>query len=283
MLLHFYLCPIYNGRMQNDGKNQKDTFKDTHLSLKDSLFSISYSKTNKLLTALYMVTEIIDKTEPIRHKLRSLATDLLSDTLATQFNSRTNVLMDINKKITEIMSFMDIASTIGMISEMNNRILKNEFMVLKKSLNLEENSVWLEEFLAENTSIGHGNMSDRSPIRIGVQKGEGLLTALKKIDNNNKMSNRNLDGKDNSINKKDSFNQIKLERRYEIMASIGHFPNGATISDIRSKGQGILKNMGEKTLQRELVSLTADGVLERGGEKRWSKYRVVPSSKNNPK
>lgn len=268
----------YNGRMQNDGKNQKDTFKDTHLSLKDSLFSISYSKTNKLLTALYMVTEIIDKNEPIRHKLRSLATDLLSDTLATQFNSRTNVLMDINKKITEIMSFMDIASTIGMISEMNNRILKNEFMVLKKSLNLEENSVWLEEFLAENTSIGHDTMSDRSPIRIGVQKGDGLLTALRKIDKNH-MSDTKKDHQIKPENKKESFDKLKLERRYEIMSVIQNYLNGATISDIRSKGQGILKEIGEKTLQRELVAMTMDGVLKREGEKRWSKYSIIPTPK----
>lgn len=229
-----------------------------------------------------MVTEIIDKNEPIRHKLRALATDLLSDTLANQFNSRTNVLMDINKKITEIMSFMDIASTIGMISEMNNRILKNEFILLKKSLNIEENSVWLEEFLSENKSIGHDIMSDRNSVRIGVQKGESLLSALKKIDNNN-LSDRSLEYKKNNENKKESFDKLKLERRYEIMAVIRHMPEGATISDIRSKGQGILKEIGEKTLQRELVSMTKDGVLNKEGEKRWSKYRVLSNVKNSSK
>lgn len=261
--------------MHSDRKPAKDTFKDTHLALKDSLFSISYSKTNKLLTALYMVTEIIDKNEPIRHKLRALATDLLSDTLATQFHSRTNILMDINKKITEIMSFMDIASTIGMISEMNNRILKNEFVLLKKSLNLEENSVWLEEFLSENNSIGHEGMSDRSSIRIGVQKGESLLTALKKIDKNSGVSDRNSEFKNNIESKKESFDKLKLERRYEIISAIRQFPSGATISDIRSKGKGVLKEAGEKTLQRELVAMTHDGVLRREGEKRWSRYVAI--------
>lgn len=260
--------------MPNDRKTPKDMFMDTHLALKDSLFSISYSKTNKLLTALYMVTEIIDKNEPIRNKLRALATDLLSDTLATQFNSRTNVLMDINKKITEIMSFMDIASTIGMISPMNNRILKNEFILLKKSLNLEENSVWLEEFLNEDVSIGQDTLSDRSSIRIGVQKGEGLLSALRKIDKNN-MSDKKISNKLNTENKKDSFDKLKLERRYEIMSVIKHYPNGATISDIRSKGQGILKEIGEKTLQRELVAMTIDGVLKKEGQKRWSRYSII--------
>ena len=31
---------------------------------------------------------------------------------------------------------------------------------------------------------------------------------------------------------------------------------------------------GEKTLQRELVSMAKDGVLNKTGEKRWSRYFV---------
>ena len=261
--------------MQEEKKVGKDAFKDTHLALKDKLFSISYSKTSKLITALYMVTEIMDKNEPIRQKLRSAGADLLSDTLQQQYISRTNLLMDINKKITEIMSFMDIASTIGMISEMNNRIIKNEFALLKKSLNLEENSVWLEEFLADGSTKGHETLSDRNPVRIGVQKSSNLLKVLENMKSKPEsvsVSDRKKVTEKQSENKKDSYDKIKLERRYDIMQVIRNTTGGATISDIRSKGHGTLKGTGEKTLQRELVSMVADGVLYKTGEKRWSKY-----------
>ena len=39
---------------------------------------------------------------------------------------------------------------------------------------------------------------------------------------------------------------------------------------LKSKGQAI----GEKTLQRELISMVKDNLLYRTGSKRWSKYFV---------
>ena len=38
---------------------------------------LSYTKTHKLVTALYMVTDIIDKEEPIRNKLRILGVEII--------------------------------------------------------------------------------------------------------------------------------------------------------------------------------------------------------------
>ena len=49
---------------------------------------------------------------------------------------------------------------------------------------------------------------------------------------------------------------------------------GVTITDIKSIGHGVLASCGEKTLQRELVSMVTDGVLKKKGEKRWSKYSL---------
>ena len=42
-------------------KNIKDSNTDISISVKDMYFSVSYTKTHKLITALYMVTDIIDK------------------------------------------------------------------------------------------------------------------------------------------------------------------------------------------------------------------------------
>ena len=73
---------------------------------------------------------------------------------------------------------------------------------------------------------------------------------------------------------------LKNKRREEIILAIKdkikdkvNF-DGATISDIKSIGHGVLTLCGEKTLQRELVSMVSDGVLKKTGEKRWSKYSL---------
>src|SRR5688572_20542906 len=96
----------------NEGKNLKDSSKDLGISVKDtSTQPISYNKTDKLITALYMVTDIIDKDEPLRKKLRTLGIDIISDINSLPLRAL--------GKISEVMSFLDIASSMNIISEMN--------------------------------------------------------------------------------------------------------------------------------------------------------------------
>src|SRR3989338_7918346 len=83
----------------------------------------SYTKTNKLITALYIVTDIMDSNEPIRLKLRTLGVNILSD-MSAQVGITSLTRLNLVKKIQEVVSFLDIASTIGLISLMNSNILK---------------------------------------------------------------------------------------------------------------------------------------------------------------
>jgi hypothetical protein len=80
---------------------------------------LTYTKTDKLITALYMVTDIIDKEEPIRNKLRTLGTGIISDIYLIRQNNTGNTLSFTSNKIAEIMSFLDLASAMNIISEMN--------------------------------------------------------------------------------------------------------------------------------------------------------------------
>src|SRR5262245_17073921 len=71
----------------------------------------SLPKLNKLISAVYMVTDIMDREEPMRLKLRTFSTDVLSDIHSL---SRT----DLSRKIQTILSFLEVASTVSLISEM---------------------------------------------------------------------------------------------------------------------------------------------------------------------
>ena len=284
--------------MQNGGNNFKD-IKDNSLSLKDNALSISYPKINKLITALYMVTDIIEKEEPIRLRLRTLGVEILSDiTFLSQLH--------LNKKVQEILSLLDIVSAIQMISEMNASILKKEFFQLSGSIeeyqksNLFGGNSTLTDFFKEeedsvdsfnenkNYSIGH-------PTRIGVQKGSTLLKAL-----SDKMLTRPIGGFTRPIersklsesmpvlntqnlkkNREVEFDLLKKQRRYEIVKIIKNLgTEGASITDIKNKIKEIsspdssLISCSEKTLQRELVAMVTDDVLKKVGTKRWSKYSI---------
>ena len=143
----------------DNSKNLKDNISPSHLQgegrgevlrIQGHGVGGGYSKTNKLITALYMVTDIMDKEEPLRNKLRTLGVNIISDTPPLQYSGEGRGEVFKIRFITELISLLDIASAIGIISEMNHNILRKEFLKLKKSITevKEENPMWLEEFLA---------------------------------------------------------------------------------------------------------------------------------------
>ncbi len=295
--------------MFGEEKNLKDPKKD---SLKDSqnmpapyqveganLMSVnlSYKKTDKLITALYMVTDIIDKDEPLRKKLRTIGIEIISD-----INSNPPSACS---KVSEIMSFLGIASAMNIVSEMNCNILKKEFAQLDQAIressdmikkanrqvNLsdffqssfaEDNKY--EEVVKPNLAFsklffdkGHKNYKGQTKLpkgnSIGVQKGSTLMKALSKVNISTRRTNgSNINSKSVSFNTANNFETLKRQRRDEISKIIQKADEGATITDIRNSAYGSLLSCGEKTLQRELVSMIKDGILNKTGEKRWSRY-----------
>ena len=239
-----------------------------------------YSKTNRLISALYMVTDTMEKDEPLRLKLRTLGAEILSD---INFLSRTK-LNDITEKVGGILAFLGVAYDVKMISEMNCNILRKEFMELKQSIDdfSNQNNIWLGEFIkthsvfSNNVSFnGSNSLSSRTEtggvaenskghntyqkpgLRIGVQKGATLMNALKKVGEQN-----------------NNFEQLKGQRRELILKIIKDKPEGISIKDIITAIKNNGQEIGEKTLQRELISMLKDNVLKKTGEKRWSLYFI---------
>ena len=279
--------------MLSGNKNPKDSLIDHNLSIKDISFSISYTKTHKLITALYMVTDIIDREEPIRNKLRTLGADIVSDMHSIPAGAC--------NKIAETVSFLNIASAMNFISEMNCAILKKELLELRGSIQeyINMKPTWLADFMLNSelpfldkeglrggnskittspfgrsssvrrkeNSIGH-QFTNGQQTRIGVQKGSTLMKALS--DRLNPDVGRPTGAQ--------AFDILKRQRRDKIITIIKNNEGNATIKDIRTKinvGVEALFTCSEKTLQRELLSMTREGVLKKTGEKRWTRYRLV--------
>jgi len=270
--------------MFRENKNLKDSpASSLGITIKDTSLSISYTKTDKLITALYMVTDIIDKDEPLRFKLRTLGTNIISDI--------NNIPANACAKIAEIMSFLGIASAMNIVSEMNCNILRKEFteldQAIKKSADITktiDKHINLSDFFREdlpapglqresfikgkNQSIGHRHFTS-----IGVQKGSTLLKALSDKELLSSLSDKN-----NGNTSASNFDLLKKQRREQIINIIKNLGGNATIKDIKDKIQttpeqaSLLVSYGEKTLQRELISMVKDGVLNKTGEKRWSRY-----------
>jgi hypothetical protein len=211
----------------------------------------------------------MDKDEPLRNKLRVLGIEILSDTHLIQQNHATKIVSHIH----EALSFLDIAFALGMISEMNSNILKKEFSDLKQSFN-KNTEIFLLDFLKDSPLEMPVPQIQKNQTRIGVQKGSTLMKAI-----SDKTSNLNK----KAIKENTNIDILKEERRFEIIRSIKDIslrdinnsngqPVGVSIKDISLSMRSIGQDRGEKTLQRELVSMVHDGVLKKTGEKRWSRY-----------
>ncbi len=295
-----------NEKQGNDIKDNTST--GTSLSLKDNTLSISYTKTNKLITALYMVTDIIEADEPLRTKLRTLGAEIVSDMQSLWLVGSISKGHKLLSDTTEILSFLNIAHTLNLISPMNFSVLRNEFVELQngvkesfekrkffagehslsdffKNVVVDENErsvsaqpsqkyVVTEPYFSKGHSIGHANRT-----RIGVQKGSTLMSALNDI----KIPEKAVSIKAKNIllsgsEFKKAGGNLKGQRRAEIISILKDTKDGSTISDIVAKLKdrpgSALSGVGEKTLQRELISMTEEKILKRTGAKRWSRYLV---------
>jgi hypothetical protein len=196
---------------------------------------INLKKTEKLVTAIFMVTDLMEKAEPIRRELRASSLKLLSE--------RNNLL------VSHIMSLINISSSIGLISDMNGNILAKELSVIKNSiLNLERFNFSTE--LISRTFQGHNQIDMPKQNNNVLYKTKSPFAQPKK------------EVKLLSVTKND--------RRESILNLIKN-KKEVTIKDISSN----ISDCSEKTIQRELVLLLKDKVIDKAGEKRWSRYFIA--------
>ena len=239
-------------------------------------------KTEKLVTALYMVSDYMEPQESLRNKLRLLGVELMSDIFTLSRLSPLNNSSQIDlslSRIYEIFSFIEIAETMGYISTMNKEILKTEFDILVEELksrqsqkrnlpfNLNKNMFEIEsnDFVKEKYSDDVFYIKDKN-------KRTHSVSFMKGMSNKRPISGHSLTARD--------YKKIRSERVEKIISVIKSKNNssnsngGASIKDIA----GAFTDCSEKTIQRELLTLIDKGQIKKIGAKRWSKYQVV---KNN--
>jgi len=263
-------------------------------------FSVFLSKkTEKIAAALYMVTSFLSDNEPLKWKLRDRGVSLLSDISAARNGSVSeveNIFADYSCKVEEIISFLEIGAAAKLISEMNFSILKKEYLSLKTLIDSDEHSekrigrfIFPNDFFLgtqkledaaqapEALSGNHaskGNVSDNTEADQGHVRNGGQAQSVEMpaaISNGQKYvsgightprtRNDRKDTKRDKVSKIDRRNAVlKLFKKNKEM----------TIKDISHAISGC----SEKTVQRELLSLVSEGVLNKTGERRWSRYSL---------
>lgn len=86
------------------------------------------ARAQKIVTALYMLTNLITENDPIREALRKQGTQMLGHmhTSIHVLNKRHEVLVSAHVTLQEIDSYLQVAYNSGFFSEMNYRVISNE-------------------------------------------------------------------------------------------------------------------------------------------------------------
>lgn len=280
-------------------------------------FMVSLTKkTERLATALYLVTSFLSDNEPLKPRLRCLALELVQKTGTVRYGSgavEKNVFDEMQGFIAETLALLELAFIAGLVSEMNFTILKREYALLRDATEVKKvsresrsdtilgdtffGSSFTDRAQKKNLptdafSLAHNRISlptsgalTEGEISLGHSKGQKDISVSHRMTNteprmastNAKVSTSIQDGAQKVTSKTSTSTSsavavdvVKDARRARIIKLIKDNREVA-IKDIANH----FPELSEKTIQRELVSLTESGVLKKFGERRWSRYALA--------
>jgi hypothetical protein len=274
----------------------------------DTNFVFILKKTERLASALYLITGFFDNEEPLKWKLRKLSGRLLSSSLElkdARSRDKEISIIDLEGTVLEIGSLLLIAKNSGLISEMNYEIISKEFNVFADTLATQSDLLNTEG----NTSFGNSyfevNLPQIKPK--SIQRNEQAkphdvrdnsrdmaITYTPTLDVLDRMANTQRDDQsaekgqkiDESVLANGSKNKAPKEpkalKEFGAVAVKKNSRQSIIISLLRRKKEIMIKDVSplihgcsEKTIQRELLSMVDKGILKKIGEKRWSRYSLA--------
>lgn len=304
---------------QHSNENQNDTPKSVvekrsyiekmavYATSSPALLTSAY-KTEKLATAIFMVTDIVDLNDTLRCRIREQsmnALDHIFTALSAGYHDRIIALRQSLFALEHTRSLITIARNLGSISDMNYRILHKEIYLLETQLDRE---------LDEHYDAKDHHQADRAPhasidtflsdaYRDVPNFSPSTPSASASASHTTNRTSQN-DIKDISKNSKTQPTSKTTKRNSSTTSSTtsrpSHTPTSNTtpkkrpqkgesearrqliVDIISEKGNAMMKdiatritNCTEKTLQRDLAHLIKNGIIEKQGKRRWSTYTVV--------
>lgn len=227
-------------------------------------------KTEKLVTALYMVTDCMDTEDALKTKIRNLGVELMSDMYRLPNMSpvdKKNHISITLSHASEIHSLIEISCTIGFISEMNTSILKRELSNLISELDIhrKEDKHFTYKIDEEMFEIPRPSADKVFPTN-NVLKDKRTSFGMSFRTNN---TNPSLSLTKGLVLNRESV--TSKEDRTEKILKLIKDKKEVSIKDISIA----FTDCSEKTIQRELNSLVSKNQIKKIGEKRWSRYQAI--------
>jgi DNA-binding transcriptional ArsR family regulator len=204
-----------------------------------------YKKAERLAKAIHLVAPAFRSNEVLHGRLSGVAIALVDAAIESPHQARTAL----SRELLVLSSVLAVARTSGLLSPMNADLISREAQqLLQEVASYEEPQITL----------------DTVPTVADLARVSGAQAVLGR-----KRTSERPNAPAPATSAPVSKGRIKDRRE-------------SVLSVIRAKGQVSIKDIthlvrgvSEKTIQRELGTLVAEGVLEKQGERRWSTYRLA--------
>ncbi len=212
-----------------------------------------YKKAERLAKAIHLVTPAFASSPALRDRIDRVAVGLVDAATLPPAQARDGL----SRELLALSSVLSIARTGGLLSPMNADLIAREAQfLLQEVAGYEEPRLFLEEAptLAELT---------RSSLRA-----TGAALRHEQQPSTRKPSEEVSDTKGQSKGHATE-TPVRNSRRDAILAVLSS-KGPSYIKDISL----VVRDVSEKTIQRELAVLVSEGLVSRAGERRWTTYAL---------
>ncbi len=212
-------------------------------------------RTERLTSALYLISSFIPDHDPLRTDLRKTGLLLLSDIATGALRHRPEEVLS---RIASLVALLEVAEASRYLSPMNGKILREKYGELTNALvSLSPDAADLLSRMVEG------------PLDLSSSPSQGQTPLLSRSIGGSQKGRRQ---SPHSLRKgRSSSKEIDSANRRDLIIGAVKDKGKASIKDISQ----IVSDCSEKTLQREVLSLVSQGVLKKEGEKRWSVYTLA--------
>lgn len=260
-------------KKDNLNQDSQAPFAGGHASVDEraSFYQTLGKKTEKVATAIFMVSSHIDDRESIKGSFRDIALALVLETFSLEDPIRPaeEIFLSMNVATGKLQSLIALAASLGMISANNARILDSELGSVRElalsgrkfyaltTLDDVLKTIYPEELptMIDKSLIGQNMFVPQ--ITSEIKKPAPIASTLPP--------------------KKET----KRESTVEQAAPSFSKRKDQILKIIRDKGEVSIKDISkdfadcsEKTIQRDINALVEEGKVRKEGDRRWSRYSL---------
>ncbi len=232
----------------NDFVLDKDIF--SSIFDKDIRRVFIYKKAERLAKAIHPIAPAFHNAPALRDRADTIAMGIIDTAILFSTSSKEALA----RELLALSSVLSIARTSGMLSVMNAELIEREaHMLLQEIATYEEPNISLEEVQSFAQLVKKSSSVKATHVAVG---GGAVRASTHGTAKTPPKGHRNANVKDS---------------RKEAILSIIRAKGQVYIKDISTA----IRDVSEKTIQRELADFVSKGVLTRTGARRWTSYTLA--------